>query len=164
MAKQHPAAGEENEPNIYEFGFLLSPNIAEEALAGSVAALKERFEKRGAAFISEEFPKKIGLAYPIVAARDGAKVRFGTAYLGALKYQVPPQEAAALHGECAADPALLRFLLVRTVRESAAPRRAPAFLKPEAPRSAEPSAPRKAEKPSMTTEELDRTIEELVIE
>ena len=64
MAKEKVAEEKEEtgEPRVYELGFLLLPTILEEELAGKVAQIKERGADRGGVFLSEEFPKRIGLA------------------------------------------------------------------------------------------------------
>lgn len=166
MAKEKVAEEKEEtgEPRVYELGFLLLPTILEEELAGKVAQIKERGADRGGVFLSEEFPKRIGLAYPIAKIIEGKRSIFGNAYFGSLKYKLSPEAVAVLEGACKRDPFLLRFLLIKTIREAASPaRRSMPSTKPETPRRIERTAHRQ-EKPLMSEEELDRTIAELVIE
>lgn len=167
MAKAETAK-EVGEPRVYELGFLLLPTIAEEDVAAKVAVLKEYCEKAGGIFISENFPKKTGLAYPIAKKIEDKNTSFTSAYFGALKYEFVPEHVAALHTQLQNEASVLRFLLIQTVREEIIPMRRPLFIaKPEAPKSSEKSEKTvlpKLERPAMSEEELDREIEQLVLE
>jgi len=163
VAKEKAVKEEGGEPRVYELGFLLLPTILEGDIAMNVARLKEGFEKEGGVFISEEFPKKVGLAYSIVKEAEGKRVPFTSAYFGSVKYELSPETVSSLYSALEKESALLRFLLIETVRESAIPMRRPVFARPDSIRTLE-KHPAKAEKTVMSEEEIDRTIEELMVE
>ena len=165
MAKEKAVKEKEEagEPRVYELGFLLLPTVPEEEVAVQVARLKEFFQKDGGVFVSEEFPKKLGLAYPIGKKAGGKRASYTTAYLGSFKYEVSPEAVLLLNSALEKETAVLRFLLIETVRESAVPIHRPVFARPEAVKTLE-KPPTRAEKSVMSEEELDRTIEELMVE
>jgi len=93
---------------IYEFGYLLVGSMPEGDVPVKVSSLKNFFESKGAEFIAEEFPKHVTLAYDMARSVDNKKSWF----------EVNPDIVDALMPELKRDHGILRFLLVKTVRES----------------------------------------------
>ena len=155
---------EKGEVKVYELGFLVLPTLAEEELGGAVSALKGRFEKHGGVFLAEGFPERISLSYRISKTIEGKHTPFSSAYFGWLKYELPAHASVDLGQELKKEASLLRFLLIETIRETPLRERRAFFAKPEVARTIEKPLVRKSEKPAMSEEELDRTIQELVIE
>lgn len=145
----------DKETHIYEVGFLLMPALAEEKLLQTFAAIKEVLVNNGAAIIGEGFPKSRPLAYPIK--------KFESAFFGWLKFESNSEALTTLREFLKNNSEVIRFLLVKTVRESAVA--TPVFF--GKPRSRLEKNSKKEETPvgpKMTTAELDKTIEELVVE
>ncbi len=143
---------------IYEVGYHLSPVLPEENVPAEVGEVKAFLEERGASFVAEEFPRRVGLAYALRPAK--ARDPLLSTYFGWVKFELDPGEVGAVREFFKKRPSVVRFLLARTVRESTlAPRKLVAAREGERPKAAP-----KAAKPSMTDEELDRTLEELTKE
>jgi ribosomal protein S6 len=53
-------------PQVYEVGFHLIPTVAEEDLGALVTGVRDSIETAGGRMISDEYPKLMELAYPMV--------------------------------------------------------------------------------------------------
>lgn len=165
-------AWKDTEARIYEVGYLLLPTIPEADVPREVTALKDILDKGKATIIAEEFPKFRALAYPMQkrsgltashAQAGGAIQTHANGYFGWVKFEAEAAEAQRIEAELKLSPHLLRFLLVKTVREStlATPRPPRAPRPPQAGREAPKSAPAPA---PVSEVELDKSIERLIAE
>ena len=148
------------EPQVYEVGFHIIPTIAEDDLGARVTAIRDVIEAQEGKMIADEYPKHMDLTYPMVKVAANKRAIYPAAYFGWMKFEVEPKGAKAIDLELKKDDNILRFLLVKTVRESTmAPKKMFAQKRGEETRVVE----EKVEEVPMTEEELDKTIEELVI-
>ena len=146
-----------SETKIYEIGYLLLPTIAEEAVAEKVGNFRGTLERLSAEFISEEMPRMIRLAYPMEKVIENKKQKFDSAYFGWVKFALAPVALAELKKEFDQSKDVIRFLVIKTVREGVTSgRRA---WKPKREQKAESAEPMTA----VASEELDKKIEELAI-
>lgn len=170
---------------IYEVGFHLVPMIPLEQVANHAAEIKALITKNGGIVISEGEAKLIDLAYEISTLINGVKHRCTTAYFGWMKFECEAEQSLAIEKALKADKNVLRFLLVKTVRENtmidkklfmeeeseeedasselAKPEVAAASLKDEAQKE-EPKAakPKKDAKPKASVEDMDKSIDSLL--
>ena len=150
---------------VYEVGYHIVPTVSPEHLAGEVDALKGILGKVGATIIGEEFPRMRSLAYPMLKVVGPKRDYFETAYFGWIKFEAEPKAAGELKNALDISEKVLRFIIVKTVRENTM--HGHKFLKDgkEAPRRTS-STDKKVEgaKPEVTAEELDKSIDKLVIE
>ena len=151
-----------DEGRIYEVGYLLVSSVVESDVSREVTALKDILEKEKVGFISEEFPKLRALAYPMRKHIGGAWQTFSNGYFGWIKFECSPESAKRIDLELRHNASLLRYLLIKTIRETvlvgAKPPRSDApRVKREAPTEAAPSAP-------VSEVELDKSIEKLIAE
>ncbi|MDO8648149.1 MAG: 30S ribosomal protein S6 [Candidatus Peregrinibacteria bacterium] len=151
-------------PTIYEVGYLILPTVTEEELPREVTALKDVLEKEKAAPIAEEFPRFKPLAYPIHKRIAGVYVTFSNAYFGWVKFESTPDAIKKIENALKQAEKVLRFLLIKTVREQT-------MSAPRAPRGefrrerkdegvaavAAPSAP-------VSEAELEKSLEKLIAE
>lgn len=149
------------ESRIYEVGYLLAPTISEEDLPREVTSLKDILEKEKATVIADEFPKFRPLAYEMRRTISGKHEDFNNAYFGWVKFETGSASARRIEEELKRNEKVIRFLLIRTVREQTisagrAPQR-PRRTKTEAPKDAAPSAP-------VSETELEKSIEKLIAE
>jgi len=108
----------EAERKIYEVGFYIAPSVPEEKIGAEVSALKDVLEKSRAIVISEELPKSRLLSYGIFKIIDGRRQRFDRAYFGWIKFETPAGAVAAVKDFLDKNPAIVRFLIIKTVREN----------------------------------------------
>ncbi|MFA5773103.1 MAG: 30S ribosomal protein S6 [Candidatus Paceibacterota bacterium] len=116
---------EENTPeevefrvSVYEVGYILVPTIAEENLGGEVTLFKDMFTENGAVFISDEYPKLIELAYEMSRAINNKKQKFSYGYFGWVKFECTTIEAKVIKDILDKNEKLVRYLMIKTVREN----------------------------------------------
>lgn len=139
---------------IYEVGYLLTPTISEGDINEEVARIKSAIEERGGIFISEDMPRIKTLAYPFSKLVGSKRDKFQQAYFGWIKFELPYKETTALTAALNENPHIIRFVLVKTVRESTLV-------------SLKPTITRKTDMPKkgvMSEEEIEKSIEKLVSE
>ncbi len=151
----------EKDRGIYEVGYHVLPMVGEEGLGKEVTTVRDAIESQGGSVFADEYPKHLDLAYPMVKVRANKRTAYHSAYFGWMKFEATPGAAEAIGDVLKKNEHILRFLLVKTVRESTlAPKKTLRDRREELQRGDEAKAEPKVE---MTEEELDKTIEELVI-
>ncbi len=164
MTKNAEAA-ENRAPQVYELGYHLVPTLSESTLADAVAKVKGVLTANDAAVIAEESPRLLTLAYRFEKHIAGKIEKFTTAHFGWVKFEASPDALHVVKKALDTDASVLRYLLVRTVRENTlAPRRfaVPAAREGDAPVRAPRREARKSVAAPVSDAELDRTIEALV--
>ena len=150
---------------IYEVGFHIVPSIPEEKLSSELTAIKDVLEKNGAVFISEEFPKLKPLSYQMTKVLGPKHLKFDTAYFGWVKFEMAPENIDTVKKALELSETILRFLIIKTVRESTLsvikPAYRPAEVKPIPGLDIKKDAPVKS---PVSDAELDKTIDALVVE
>ncbi len=112
---------------VYEIGFHLVPALAEGEVAALVGSIRGAVEKAGGAVFAFEEPKRLKLAYRIIRPEGGKRGKYTEAWFGWLKFDGEDELRSAipeLKQWLEGQRDILRFLLVETVRETAAPARA----------------------------------------
>lgn len=160
--KEEGSEKESTDSRIYEIGYLIVAGVVEHDVPREVTYLKDMLEKEGAVVISEEFPKFKPLAYPMKKHIAGAYQTFTNAYFGWIKFELQGEKIKRIETALKQNPNLLRFLLVKTVREhtivgARPPKTDGPRPKREAPTTAVASAP-------VSEAELDKSIEKLIAE
>ena len=110
---------------IYEIGYLMVPTIAEENVGGEVTAFKDMLTGYGVAFVSDEYPKMMELAYEMTTMIANKKVKFNHGYFGWVKFECTRSAIGEIKIALDKSEKFVRYLIVKTVRESTlAPKRA----------------------------------------
>lgn len=109
---------EHTEPRIYELGYHLVPTIAEEQIPHVSGAVRGMIESISDTIIAEETPVFIDLAYQIVKTVDHKNKRFDDAYFGFIKFEAGPEGIAKLEEALKKDINVLRYLIVKTLKEN----------------------------------------------
>ena len=151
-----------NDPKIYEIGFHIVPTVPEDGLGARVTAIRDVIESNGGHVIADEYPKMMELSYPITKVAANKRALHRSAYFGWLKFEVSPDFMKTIEAAFKADDFILRFIVVKTVRENTmVPKK---ILQQKRGEEGAPKAEEKVEeKPVLSPEELDKTIEDLVI-
>ncbi len=144
---------------IYEVGFLIAPTVNEDGLAARVAAIREAINSINGTVIAEGAAKKMDLAYPMTKVAQNKRGTFSSAYFGWFKFEAEPKGAKEVAAVLKADDDIVRFLLVKTVREDTmAPRKL--FAKKKEDGEGEDAAPA----PAVSEAEIDASIDKLIAE
>jgi ribosomal protein S6 len=159
---------EGREPQVYEVGYHLIPSLSPEKVGETVSALQALIRNEGGSIIAEESPKSLRLAYTMVKHVAGKNYKYDTAHFGWIKFEVAPTASAVIKDALRIDERYLRYILIKTVREStlygqrlAVNRVAAAAKVADAERRAD--AKKEVTGP-VSEEEVDKAIDELVIE
>ena len=148
MTDEHQSE-QESALRVYEVGYIELPSVPEEHIHEFTNNLKGVILREGGAVISEGEPLIRPLAYEMVKPLGNRNERYKSAYFGWVKFEVSPQGALEIKKSLDAMESLLRFILVKTVREA-----------PQVEKTLEVE-----EDQSLKDEpSLDKSIEELVIE
>jgi ribosomal protein S6 len=102
---------------IYEVGFNIVPTLDAASLKARVDAIRALVTADGGAVIAEGEAKKIDLAYEMVHVAENKRAKFTSAYFGWIKFEASPAYAKAIAQAMKDDQEVIRFLLVKTVRE-----------------------------------------------
>lgn len=108
----------ESEMRVYEFSYLIAPEVQEEAAAQKVEDLKNLFVQNFANIIDEERAEYIGLAYTIIHKVDNKNKKINSAYFGWFKFQAGPNVLDNIKMTLDRDVELVRYMLIKTVAES----------------------------------------------
>lgn len=154
------------ESRVYELGFHIVSSVPEEKVASEVTGIKDVLEANGAVVISEDFPKLKHLAYKMTKVIGPKHLKFNDAYFGWIKFEMEPASLDSISKIFDRNDNILRFIIVKTARESTL-----ASLKaPYRPMEAKPipglgGVKKDVEaKTPISDAELDKTIEQLVVE
>ncbi|MCK9345293.1 MAG: 30S ribosomal protein S6 [Candidatus Pacebacteria bacterium] len=151
---------EHTEPRVYELGYHLVPTLAVEQIPAASGAVRGMIEQISKDIIAEELPVFIDLAYTVIKTIDHKNKRFDQAYFGWVKFEANPEGIATLEEALKKDENVLRYLVVKTIKENTfiAKKFTPAKAKAEA----EETVAEEVATEAVAEEAIDKAIEELV--
>lgn len=153
----------EKDMRVYELGFLFVPTIAEEHLSEKFQHLKDMISSHGGQFISEDFPKMIPLQYEMVKVISNKNHRFNDAYFGWVKFDMEPEQVLLLDEEVKRSTDIIRFLLIKTVRENTVVGKK-ALGKTDGKKRSSTRDDEEVVAPDVSPEQIDKEIDALVEE
>lgn len=103
---------------VYELGYLLAPTLSEENIPVEFGNLKELVSSLGGLTVSDEMPKILPLAYPMVKVIANLRHKFKTAYFGWIKFTMDSDKVLELKKRLDLNVNLIRFLILKTVKEN----------------------------------------------
>ncbi len=162
---------------IYEVSYLFLPSLASEQVPAKAAALKEMLTSASGAIISDENPILIDLAYPMTKIVGVIRHKVTSGYFGWVKFEMPKTETSAgiagginsIKKALDNNPEIIRYLIIKTVRENTLLEGKMKLRKDMPAQTGEKSQKEEdlenanPESAKVTTEEIDKSIDELVI-
>jgi ribosomal protein S6 len=118
MENEALSTGEDTNSRVYELGYLLVPTIAEEDVSINFGNIKDVVSSFGGEVISDEMPRMMNLAYPMQKVTSNVRSKFRTAYFGWVKFIMGSNEVVDLKKKLDLDPTLVRFLILKTIKEN----------------------------------------------
>jgi ribosomal protein S6 len=109
---------ENSNSRVYELGYLLVPTIAEEDIPVNYGNLKDLVSSFGGDVISDEMPKMTILAYSMQKVVSNVRNKFNKGYFGWVKFVMNSDKVLELKKKLDLDSNLIRFLILKTVREN----------------------------------------------
>jgi ribosomal protein S6 len=151
---------------VYEVSYLLLPSLALEQVPAKAEALKSFLTSVGGAVISDENPILIDLAYPMTKIVSTVRHKETRGYFGWIKFEVSKEGIEKVKKALDANDEILRYLIIRTVRENTLLNGKMKLQKEESRREEEEvqvdeEVPEVAK--DIVPEELDKSIDDLVI-
>lgn len=155
---------DDQESRVYELGFLLLPTLEGPGVSDEVAVFRDLIIEKQGMIIAEGEAKERPLAYQMSKTIDNKKTKFNNAYFGWIKFGTTPQMALEIKKALDANKNILRFLIIKTVRDEAfAERRTAPKKKLSAKTNTETRGVKKETEQSLSPAELDKTIDAMVI-
>lgn len=154
----------ESEPKIYEIGYHVVPTVAEDGVATVANAVKDLVESLGGMVISDGTPSSIDLAYSMDHVVANKRSSFDSAYFGWIKLQMDPENILKIKDELDKNEDIFRFLIIKTVREDTLAKKPSVRPKKETTSASAKSEKTEEVKEEISEEEVDKAIEELVVE
>ncbi len=148
--------GNEQDPKLYELGFLLDPAVPEDAVAAEMTKITQLVEARGGKIEIAGTPILRALAYTVEIAKAGKRYKYNQAHFAWLKFHLVPGEIEALNTEIAKFPGVIRHLLVHGTMASTTPALRKYVKKDGSP------APEGEERPKATEAEIDKEVDALI--
>lgn len=149
-----------DEAQIYEVGYHILPTIAEESLPQEVSRIQSLISESGGTIIAEEFPQMRPLAYEIAKQTETKYSHYTKAFFGWIKFELNREDIGSIQTGMDANQNILRYILIKTVRENTIT--TPKVIREKKDEKDEVSTS-KEEKPELSEEEIDKSIDDLVI-
>lgn len=108
----------ETQGRVYELAYLFVPTLDVDASMERFIQLKSYLQDKGAEVISEDTPKLIELQYEMSRTIQNKKTWFDEGYFGWVKFALEPDAIKAIHDELERDETIIRFMIIKTVREN----------------------------------------------
>lgn len=109
---------QEKDKRVYELGYIVIPTLREEDVVEEEKSLKEFIASLGGEIISEEAANMIDLQYQMEKTIANKKQKFNEGYFGWVKFEVIPEAALELKAKLDLSQTVLRFMILKTVREN----------------------------------------------
>lgn len=154
----------DDESRVYEVSFHIVPSGGEEGALKEFEAIRTLLESKKAVILGQEVPHSMTFAYEIQKDIERKRHTFPNGYFGWFVFEATPEAAHSIKETMNTMNPVIRFLLVKTVKEAATPQKhtftaTQTETRREAPR-------RKEEKPvgEMDVAKVDAEIAKLVVE
>lgn len=103
---------------VYEISFIFDNKIDENAALEKSNAIKQSIATLGGSFIGDEVPYMRELAYEMIRVVNNINVRFNEGYFGWIKFEMDADKVKELEKGVKLDEEVVRYLVVKTVREN----------------------------------------------
>jgi len=153
------------ENTIYELGYLVVPLVSGEKVPEESTKIRDIIEENGNV-ISNIEAKGRPLAYAMSKVISNERNNFDTAYFGTFIFETNASNIEKMKKDIEKNDNILRILIIKRTKKSLIPPKV--YIAP-APESVEKNESEKEpkkinKKETINEKELDRTIEELVVE
>ena len=152
----------EKESTVYEISLLFLPTLSQEEALARAEHIRSDIAKRGGQVISHEDPISIPLAYKMVKVIGTSHQKFDKGYFAWIKFEMSPETLSDLKKHLDEDGSVLRYLIIKTVRENTLLHGHMMFRKEEKA-AKEPTDEAATESKDESLEDLDKSIDDLVI-
>lgn len=155
---------------VYELSYILLPSLAESEIPAKVGSLKDLITEAGGAVVSFEEPCLVDLAYQMTKVTPTSRTKVESGHFGWIKFELSSDEAEKLKIKLDNLAEVVRYLLIKTVKENTLLNgkmnlvREDKQRKEEVIESEEEVVEVDSVEKESTPEEVDKSIDELVVE
>jgi ribosomal protein S6 len=152
---------------VYEVSYILLPSLAESEIPAKVGSMKDLITQAGGAVVSFEDPVLIDLAYPMTRVTPTSRVKVSSGYFGWVKFELSQEEVGKIKNKLDNDGEVVRYLIVKTVKENTLLNGKMNLAREDKKREEvveEEEVVPEVEEKETSTEEVDKSIDELVAE
>ncbi len=103
---------------IYELSYILLPTLTQEEVSAETGALTSLVTSLGGEIIVEENPTRIDLAYQMTKVVQTLRHKVDSGFFGWMKFEITSSEIEKIKKSCDASPVIVRYLILKTVREN----------------------------------------------
>lgn len=146
---------------VYEVSFLLLPSLAESQVPAKVSSLKDVITSAGGEIVSGEEPILIDLAYGMTKVIQTIRHKANRGYFGWLKFEITAEGIEAVKKALDNADSILRYIIIKTVRENTLLNGKMKLQKEERVRRSEEETAEVA--PEVVLEDVDKSIDALVV-
>ncbi len=148
---------------IYEIGYHILPTVAESEVESHVSKIHSFVSDKAGVVIAEEFPQMRSLAYDITKKIDTKNLNFNKAFFGWVKFELDRSLINEVKAQLDTMQTLLRFIIVKTVRENTIHTPKAPVVKKDEDNSEVVEDVVLESKPEVSEEEMDKSIDDLVV-
>lgn len=149
---------------VYEVSYILLPSLATEQVPAKVETIVKMVETAGGELVSSENPVLIDLAYPMTKVVHTNRQKCDKGYFGWMKFEMDREGVKDVKKNLDNDEQILRYLIIKTVRENTL-LNGKMQLRGESEEKKEKFQAKDIDvsTPESTPEEIDKSIDDLVI-
>lgn len=118
MEKTAEKALEHDAQTVYELSYIILPTLDEAQATAQADALKAMVKTHGGALVSDENPVMIDLAYSMTKVVGVTRHKATTGHFGWMKFEMLQDGIESVKKAMDAADTVLRYLIVKTVREN----------------------------------------------
>ena len=148
---------------VYEVSYLLLPNIGEDIISTKVNEIKNKIVSFGGSIISDENPVFIDLTYSMVKVVQTHRHKASQAYFGWVKFEMDTDNISSVDKYFKNNEEILRHLLIKTVKENTLLNGKMKLKSEDKNRKEDEEASGSDEVKEEVGEEIDKTIDDLVV-
>jgi ribosomal protein S6 len=148
---------------VYEVSYILLPSLALEQVPAKASSLKGVLTSAGGAVISDEDPILIDLAYPMTKVVGVERHKATSGYFGWVKFELPTEGMEAVKKAFDGDAQIIRYLIIKTVKENTLLNGKMSIQKEERIKKDDELSEISEEVKESSPEEVDKSIDDLVI-
>jgi ribosomal protein S6 len=153
---------EKGDMTVYEVSYLLLPSLAVEQVPANAVALEKVLTSAGGVVLSGEEPVLIDLAYPMTKVVQTVRHKATKGYFGWIKFEAAPEAIEVVKKALDGNEHVLRYLIIKTVRENTLLNGKMKFQKEEKVGREEDGEETPEAVKESVSEDVDKGIEELV--
>jgi ribosomal protein S6 len=103
---------------VYELAYIFVPTLSADGVNEKFQSLKDYLKSKNVEFVSEDIPRLIELQYEMSRTIANKKTWFDEGYFGWIKFEADPSVVKEIHDDLARDEEVIRYMIIKTVRES----------------------------------------------